>query len=178
MRVWVGAWLLAAGLSSAWAGAPEISRSKGRRDGVVVLWPRVVPATEDPELRGLAKRLQDRLYAAASEVVDYRRVDVRPEPERVCPRSGCRAPSVSVLLGHKGGGCVLVALVGPAGGSPLDVVPLVGEVELASERLAFRKAPESSMVITEFVPCDQIEAELDDQLVIQMIDAHVDVPGR
>lgn len=178
MRVWVAALWLASGIGSAWAGAPEISRSRGRRGGVVVLWPRVVPATEDPQIQGLAKRLQDRLYAAASEVVDYRRVDVRPEPERVCPRAGCRAPSVSLLLGHQAGGCVLVGFVSPAGDEPADVVPMVGEVELASDKIAFRKPPESSMVVTEFVPCTQIEEAFDDQLVIQMISAHVDAPGR
>ena len=176
-------WGIAAALALAWpvvaeagANGPEVSRSRGKRDGVVVLWPRVVPATSDPEVLGLAGRLQERLYSAASAVVDYRRVDVRPSPERVCPRVGCRAPTVGLFLGHDEGGCVVVGMVSPPGPEASDVVPLVGDVEMVGNKLAFRSAPERTMIVQEFVPCTDVEARFNDQLVIQLIEAYANAP--
>src|SRR4051812_28885981 len=40
---------------------PEISRSRGTAGGVVVLWPRIVPRSEDPAVLDLATRIQAKL---------------------------------------------------------------------------------------------------------------------
>ncbi len=56
-------------------------------------------------------------------------------------------------------------------------MPLAGEVELSSDTVAFRSAPEAAMVVTELTPCSEIEASFDDALIIELIRAHVDAPG-
>jgi hypothetical protein len=139
----------------------EVSRSRGRGGGVVVLWPRIVPETEDPEVLDLAARLQRRVQEAVSAGVVPNRIDVRPAPERVCPMHGCRASSVGLLLGHQDGGCVAVAVVGPPGPEPQRLVPLAGRVQMDAAGLPFREAPEGRVVITEFVPCAELELGLD-----------------
>ena len=73
-------------LSALAADAPEISRSVGVKGGVVVLWPRVLPATADPAVQVEAQKLQARLTAMAEAAAPAAPRDVRPTPERVCPR--------------------------------------------------------------------------------------------
>ena len=147
------------------AGA-EISRTRGSSRGIVVLWPRVVPPTDDPAIQDLAGRMRDRLYAAAAKVVPYRRVDVRPSPQRVCPRSGCRAPAVSVMIGHREGGCVIVGFLHPPG--PVDPHPwaIGGQVDLLAT-LDFRDPPERSIVVREFLPCAYVESGFDEAAVVE-----------
>jgi hypothetical protein len=163
--IWLG--LLLA--SSAMAAGPEVSRSRGRSEGVVVLWPRVVPETTDPVINDLARKLQERLHASAVATVSERRVDVRPAPERVCPRSGCRGTSLTLLLGHEGGGCALLGIVGPPGQETQRLVPLVGLFQMEDPYLPFRSPPEGDVVITEFVPCDQVESRLDPQALALLL---------
>src|SRR5262249_26564909 len=91
-----------AGLAAAHQGAdaPEISRSAGVSGGVVVLWPRVPRdsgATSEGN-RKMAAGIQRRLTAIVQRALPGRSVDVRPEPERVCPRSGCTALAVGAVL--------------------------------------------------------------------------------
>src|SRR5688500_18623161 len=90
------------------AAGPEVSSSRGRSGGVVVLWPRLVPEAEDPVIVDLARRLQQRVADAAAGSVDARRIDLRPAPERVCPRAGCKTTSLTLMLGHQDGGCALI----------------------------------------------------------------------
>src|SRR5262249_6485435 len=45
--------------------APEISRSRGTKGGVVVLWPRVWPRSEEPGATELATKVQKRLEELA-----------------------------------------------------------------------------------------------------------------
>ncbi|MEM6925688.1 MAG: hypothetical protein AAF602_02070 [Myxococcota bacterium] len=161
-------WFLAAAIAG--GDGPEISRSRGSSRGLVVLWPRLVPETDDPVLRDLADRMKNRLYAAAAEVVPYRRVDVRPEPERVCPRDGCRAPAVSVMIGHQEGGCVVVGLLQPPGPTPPVAWSVSGEVELI-EPLAFRTPPENAVVVREFTPCAYAEAGFEAEKVVAALRA-------
>src|SRR5690606_37061594 len=99
------------------------SHSKGRKGGVVVLWPRVVPHTDDRDLRLLADKLQERVTQQAIAARGSALVDTRPEPERVCPREGCRATSVSLVIGHQQGGCVVAAVVGPPGTEAQTLLP-------------------------------------------------------
>lgn len=146
------------------ADGEEISRSRGRRGGVVVLAPRIVPIPEtpQPQLDSLAQELQLQLAAAAERVVgDPRLVDVRPFPQRVCPQVGCRAVAVGVMLGHQDGGCVAVGIVGPPGDANRTLVPWAGSLRLPNDQIPFRQQPEQRAVISEFVPCGQLPAALD-----------------
>jgi hypothetical protein len=154
---------------SALAAGPEVSSSRGKSEGVVVLWPRVVPETTDPVINDLANKLQQRLQASALQRVPERRVDVRPSPERVCPRSGCRGTSLTLLLGHQGGGCALLGIVGPPGPATQRLVPLVGLFDMEDPYLPFREAPEGDVVITEFVPCAEVESRLDPQALALLL---------
>lgn len=166
---------LAVGLALAGNGrdGDEISRSRGPRRGVVVLWPRVVPPTDDPVVRDLADRMQDRLYAAAAKVVPYRRVDVRPEPERVCPREGCRVPAVSVTIGHREGGCAIVGQLQPPGATAPIIWTIAGEVEQV-EPLRFRDPPESALLVREFAPCRYAEATYEESVIVDGLRALVE----
>ncbi len=184
MRQWALALLGAGVLATLAADAlargdgPEISRSRGKRGGVVVLWPRVVPETTDPVVEALALRLQEKLSAASAQIVDVRLVDRRPEPERVCPQTGCRSASVGLLLAHREGGCMVAALVGPPGPEPQQIVPLVGDVELPDPTLPFRGAPEQRMIIREFVPCSEAEAQVDAMKVAELLRPLTTAPTR
>jgi len=163
------AWILAAASSllavapAALAGSDgeEISRSRGRKGGVVVLYPRVVPETEDPTVRAVASELQEQLSVVAQRTVDARRVDVRPQPERVCPQEGCRAASLGVMLAHQGGGCAVLVQVGPPGVNNQQLFPVAGELALRSSLATFRQPPERLATITEFAPCTEVLAGLD-----------------
>ncbi len=127
----------------------------------MVLWPRVVPATQDASVQALAGQLQQRLAAVAGEVVDDRRVDVRPAPERVCSQIGCKAASVGLMLGQRNGGCAVVGLVSGPGVVPQQLVPLAGQLQLKGSSVPFRRPPEQLVTVTEFLPCDQLLEGLD-----------------
>ena len=149
---WLGAWMLGATVARSRPG-PEISRDRGRPNGVVVLWPRVVPESEAPWVRDLARELQASAARIAREVVGKRRVEARPEPERVCPREGCRAVSVSMLLAHRGSGCALALVVGAPERGNGQLIPLHGAWLLESSELGFREPPERAAVVEDFAPC-------------------------
>ena len=115
---WMALGLLVSPQGLADSEADAVSRHRGKKGGVTVLWPRVVPQTDDAQILQLADALQGRLDAMAQASVDPKRVVVRPAPERVCPRSGCRSVSLGAVLGHQDGGCFAVGLVGlPEGGA-------------------------------------------------------------
>jgi hypothetical protein len=135
--------------------APEISRSRGREGGAIVLYPRVIPRGDDPELTKLAELVQKRLGSiAASMHGDV--VERRPAPERVCPREGCLARSYGAVVAKNAGGCTVVAVVGDPGPEPLQLLPWAGGVRLASERVAFREPPESAITVTEHAKCAEL----------------------
>jgi len=141
---------------------PHISRSVGEDGGVIVFWPRVIPSSDDAGIRDLAGELQRRLVELTNKVVGDRRVDVRPEPERVCPRMGCAAMTVGVLLTHQGGGCTAVALVSGSGKGAAQLVPWAGKVELKKTEVPFRDYPESQVTIRDAIPCKDLIAALAD----------------
>ena len=89
--------------------APEISRSVGVENGVIVFWPRIIPGTESASAQQLAGELQAHVVTMVEGVLPGRTVDVRPEPERACPRAGCVAMTVGALLLKRGSGCAVVA---------------------------------------------------------------------
>ena len=151
--------------------APEISRSTGVEGGVIVFWPRIIPRSETVNTRALAKKIQTRLKALVAQALPGRPLDVRPEPERVCPQAGCQAMTVGVLLARKGSGCIVVALLSRPGKALTRLVPWVGKVKLKQEWVPFREAPESFLTIKDFAPCDQVMAQLpaNESQIIKMI---------
>jgi hypothetical protein len=143
--------------------APEISRSAGEEGGVVLLWPRVVPRDARDDLRAPAASVQERLRALVQQAAPTRVIDERPEPERVCPRSGCRAPAVGALLVRSGQGCAAFLLVSAAGTSPTGVVPWIGEATVRNSMVPFRDPPEAQVAITDFTPCAAFGEHLADR---------------
>ncbi len=140
--------------------APEISRSVGEKGGVVLFWPRVIPRSDDPAISKLAGELQGKLATLAQKAVPGARLDQRPEPERVCPRDGCAAMTVGVLLVHAQGGCTALGLVSGPGTAEQQIVPWAGVVKLAKERIPFRDHPESQVTIRDAVPCKDLLGKL------------------
>ena len=155
--------------------APEISRSVGEEGGVVVFWPRVIPRTSDPETRELAKAVQDKLVELVKQALPGRAVDVRPEPERVCPRDGCAGSTVGALLTKSEGGCVVLGLVAPAGKGDTHIVAWGGAVKLASETVAFRDLPEGQVTVRDHVRCTELldKAAAKDAALVEAIAASV-----
>jgi len=144
------------------AGAARVSSSAGEAGGAVVLWPRVIPASDAAGTRALAARLQQTLVAWTAEALPGAPLDVRPEPQRVCPRSGCLGLSVGVLLvHHEDRTCAVVAAVSPPGVSEQRLLPWAGQVALKDgESIAFRAPAESHVIIRDFLPCDGLDAHL------------------
>ncbi len=143
----------------------EISRGVGAPGSVVVLWPRIVPRSEDPATVELADWIQARLERIAKSTSDS--VDRRPSPERVCPKGqGCKGTSLGAVLTTKDKGCAIVALVGPSGTSPVRLVPLAGTFELKQKETPFREPPENAVTVTEFVPCAKLKADLEANAVL------------
>lgn len=134
----------------------EISHSKGVPGGIVLLWPRIVPKAQTTAMRGPAKALQDRLKAMLEQHFPGRPIDVRPEPERVCPKlGGCDASSVGVLIGVRDGECVAVVIVSKPGMSEQVLMPWAG-LMTTKMFVPFREPPESSIQLQEMVPCDKL----------------------
>jgi hypothetical protein len=155
-RSLVGAALLAATPALA-VDAPEISRSRGPKSGVIVLNPRVVPATDDPALAALAAGLRLSLERVVRGELPSVSVEVRPLPERACPEwRGCRAVAIGAVLAHQDGGCAVLATVTPPGESPTTLLPWAGAVEV-EPFVPFRQPPESVIQVGDFVPCASLE---------------------
>ncbi|MFO0553145.1 MAG: hypothetical protein U0271_32455 [Polyangiaceae bacterium] len=140
--------------------APEISRSAGTPANVVVLWPRIIPRTEDPAVTNLATAIQSRLALVAKNA--GLEVDRRPAPERVCPRpSGCEGVSLGAVLAVRDGACAVVGLVGPPGTADVELVPLAGGVDLKMAATPFRDPPENAVTVNEFEKCSDLLSKLE-----------------
>lgn len=142
------------------AGAEYISTSRGVERGVVLLWPRIIPANGAAALQPQAASLRSALRQLMDRALPGRSVDVRPEPQRVCPAAGCRAISVGALLVHESHGCAVVALIQPPGQTMQRLVPWVGAIKLKATMIPFRELPESYVAIEDFVPCANLATEL------------------
>jgi hypothetical protein len=137
--------------------APEISRSRGTKGGVIVLWPRVWPRKdEDPASVEIATRVQKRLEALSRRAAGSRSIEVRPSPERSCPQDGCEATSVSAVIVTRGKGCAVAALVGGPGKSPSRFVPWAGAVTFTSETVPFREPPEEQVKVSDYASCEKL----------------------
>ena len=145
---------------------PVVSRSRGKPGGSVVLWPRIVPESNDTQITELAVKLQQRLSSMANRHISDKKFSVRPMPERVCPQNGCKAIAIGVMLGHQAGGCVAVAMISEPGSEEVTMlVPWAGSVDLRARSIAFRQPPEGKLSVSEFVPCETLLDNLDDQAV-------------
>ncbi len=153
--------LLALALPASARDAPEIARSSGTEGGVVVFWPRVIPRSETVRSRDLARAIQRRLIAFVNATLPERPADVRPEPERVCPKKGCRGATAGALLLRKASSCVVIGLFAGPGRAPTMMVPWVGEVRLKTNVVAFREPPESEVTVVDWALCAEVEAQLD-----------------
>lgn len=152
------------------ADAPEISRSAGSEGGIVVFWPRTVlprGARPDDDTRALARRLQARLADVVRRAAPNHPVDVRPEPERVCPRSGCKAASVGVLLARAGNGCAAVALVSGSGTAPAELVPWMGQIALDRTSVPFREPPEAGVRVQDYLKCSSLVDDTSGDATVQ-----------
>lgn len=132
----------------------RVSASVGEPGGVVLLWTRIIPADDSPEMSALATKLQSRLGAITRRASPNRPIDQRPAPERACPQAGCQGTAVSALLVHQGKGCAAVLLLGPPGRTPVRLIPWAGRVSFKEPTAAFRSPPESQVIVEDFVTCD------------------------
>jgi hypothetical protein len=139
--------------------APEISRSVGVEGGVVILWPRI-SGTKDPDSHQIAARIQQRFAAMVKRLLPGRPVDLRPEPERVCPRAGCKAVAVGAVLLRNNTACAVAALVSTSGTSPAAIIPWAGDLLLRNPTVPFRQAPESEIQIKDYATCAGIDDDL------------------
>ncbi len=141
----------------------HVSRSPGVAGGVTILWPRIIPRDIVDENRDLAAALQQQMKALVEKHLPGRAIDFRPEPERVCPKTGCIGASVGLLLSRQGQGCLVLALVSRPGASPTQIVPWVGKVQLRNDTVGFREWPESQITVADYIPCSSLLTTMDAQ---------------
>ena len=140
---------------------PEISRAVGAQGGVVIMWPRIQRGAGDGDGADLAGRVQRKLYAIAQKAVPGATIDVRPDPERVCPRpKGCVAAAVGAIIRQRGNACAVVALVSGGGPSPQRIVQWAGAIKADVVTVAFREPPEPHIKVTDYVACAKIDETL------------------
>lgn len=140
---------------------PEISHSKGVAGGVVVLWPRIIPSAIAAENQQYAAAVQQKVKQLVEKALPGRPIDVRPSPERVCPKAGCDGMSVGVLFTRQNQSCIAVALINGPGVSQTKMVPWAGEIQFkGSDTIQFRDPPENFVTIKDFSLCDQLVAEM------------------
>jgi hypothetical protein len=140
---------------------PRISSSAGEAAGIVVLWPRVVSAAGSDALKEQMGALQARLLQISQRAFPGAPIDVRPEPQRTCPKQGCAGVALGALVLHVGGGCAILALVSQPGPQQTFIVPWSGKVALKQKSVAFRKPPEDQVKIQDMIPCAEIFGTLD-----------------
>src|SRR5690606_7658048 len=139
----------------------HVSKEAGTPGGVTVLWPRIVPREIVDDNRGLASALQQQMKRIVEKHLPGRPIDLRPEPERVCPKTGCAGVSVGLLLSRQNQGCLVLALISSPGVAPTKIVPWVGKVQLRSDTVGFREWPESQIVVSDLVPCNALLVTMD-----------------
>lgn len=138
------------------ADDPRISTSAGPEGGIVVLWPRVTPASDSVP----AADVQAALRVIAERAAAGRPVEVRPDPERACPQAGCRATALGAVLLHSGNGCAVVATVSAPGRTPQRLVAWVGNVNIRTFEVPFRQPPEGHVRIDDFASCAELAGSL------------------
>src|SRR5207247_816261 len=110
--------------------------------------------------REIAGRIQKRLASIVARALPGRSVDVRPEPERACPRVGCSAIAVGAVLSRSGNGCAVAALVSAPGASPFRIVPWAGKMRLRNPSVPFRQPPEQEISVEDYQSCGEVDGDL------------------
>lgn len=134
--------------------APEISRATGEPGGIVVMWPRMIPK-DDPEVHDMAGKLQQKLKDLAKATFPDAPIDVRPEPERVCSKSGCDGVALGAVITKRERGCAVIVVVGARGPTPLEMAPWLGVIKIKAEP-PFREPPENYITIQEYGDCGKL----------------------
>ncbi|HVY48499.1 MAG TPA: hypothetical protein VHB21_21570, partial [Minicystis sp.] len=137
---------------------PDVSRSRGHKGGMVVLWPRVSVATggDASKAHDAARDAELRLEALAHRAGGARAVDRRPEPEARCPKDGCEATSVSAVVFARPDGCAAVAMIAGPKKSPAHLLKWAGDVELTSDIVPLGAGPEPLVKVKTAVPCEKL----------------------
>lgn len=140
----------------------HISKSLGEPDGLLIFWPRIIPRDIVDQNHELAAALQRHTRTVVQRNLPARSLDIRPEPERVCPQGGCKAPSIGLLLSRKQQGCLVLALIAKPGESATKIVPWAGDVRLKADTVAFREYPEMQITVADYVPCTSLLSKMDE----------------
>jgi len=146
----------------------HISRSVGEPGGLLIFWPRIIPRDIVEQNHELAAALQRHTRTVVQRNLPGRSLDVRPEPERVCPQGGCKAPSIGILLSREQQGCLVLALISKPGESPTKIVPWAGDVRLKSDIVPFREYPEGQITVADYVPCTALLSTMDENEEVVM----------
>jgi hypothetical protein len=109
--------------------------------------------------------VQQHLIKLVGQALPDRPIDVRPEPERVCPQAGCSAMAVGALLVHNNNACAVVGWASAPGRSDQTLVPWAGLIELKRPTIPFREPVESHVIIRDFQPCDRLAAPLTEMAI-------------
>ncbi len=128
---------------------------------MTILWPRIIPRDIVPENSDLAAALQKHVRHVVEKNLPGRQIDFRPEPERVCPRQGCKSMSVGTLLSRHKQGCLVLALISRPGQSPVKIVPWAGNVKLKNDTVGFREYPEEQITVADYIPCSSLLSTMD-----------------
>ncbi len=140
----------------------HISKSLGEAGGLLIFWPRIIPRDIVEQNHELAAALQRHTRTVVQRNLPGHSLDIRPEPERVCPQGGCKAPSIGILLSRKQQGCLVLALIAKPGESATKIVPWAGEVRLKADTVAFREYPEMQITVADYVPCTSLLSKMDE----------------
>jgi hypothetical protein len=136
---------------------PDVSRSVGHKGGVVVLWPHLVPPSDDPAAKAIAAKVQQHLADLAHRAAGARDVDVRPAPETRCgPKVGCEATSVSAVIVMKGTTCAVAALIAGPKKAPAHLLPWSGKADFTKDIVPFGEPADPLVKVKDFVPCDAL----------------------
>jgi hypothetical protein len=130
------------------------TREIGEPNELLILWPRIVP--RDSVAPSVAKIAQSHAASLARVTVSDRPIDVRPAPERSCPRTGCEATTLGILLAGDDRGCIAVAMVTPPGVSETTLLPWGGQVLIKDIKIPFGQPPEAQIRIQSSAPCDTL----------------------
>jgi len=138
----------------------RVSTTRGEEDGIVLLWPRVVPSAGEDDMSTVAAALQERMRAITERALPAQPIDARPQPQRACPNAGCLGLAFGAVLAHSGSRCVVVATITRPGESPTSLVGWSGGVTVRQTSVPFREPPESALGVTDFLACEDLDVLL------------------
>lgn len=134
-----------------------VSTSRGQTGGLLLLYPRIIPSASAGALSKAAHTAQESLRLLLAEAYPTTPLDVRPEGERVCIKTGCLATSVGILLVSAGSNCVAVISVTAPGIAEHRLFSWAGKVVM-TPRVPFREFLESYVKVVDMVACDALGA--------------------